>query len=82
MQHITKLIYQNIRVTSIPGSAPIPFPDNDLYDRSVVLQIVHLFVSSVPQLIPNPFQKASQQQYESIHRDQLKIITLKVYGSV
>lgn len=57
---------------NLPNFGPVPFPSNGQYDKSVVPQITLQFVHSVSQMNPNPCQKASQQQFESIHQDRLK----------
>ena len=56
----------------LPSSAPILFPDNDQYGKSGALQTIPLSGYWVAQPIPDPCQRASQQQFESIHQDQLK----------
>lgn len=63
-------VYADIII--IPDSAPIPSPNSDQYGKFVILRTTPQSGCWVALQIPNPCRKASQQQYESIHQDQLK----------
>jgi len=65
-------IWEPISNHLLPYSAQVPFLSSDQFDKSGVLQTTVQSGYWVALQIPDPYQKASQQQYVSTHQDQLQ----------